>query len=188
MSVLLLVRPIFFLLLCVGPLISFAESEQEMVVHPVTGWAFPVNLGSFQRVSQQVYNGEQTNLSAAYSPVINDSVHISVYVSPVPSFSTGTVSTLSEHFSYEEFRIFDHSPNTRPLAWPELNYAASLNNVENQFAAYDLGGRAERVSLLQLFDYGEWRLKVRVSYRWDNSKKAKIYIDEFMQIYPWPGS
>ncbi len=185
-------RSIFFIVIFFGlaacgsvPTKNVVETTNETFQHKSGMFSFPVYLAGLVRGTVSEFDSGSMDVGASYR-LADNSLLITVYAFPAPPLSDGTTSSLMDHHYYEESAIIEKTPETLKIGWPDTIPMWSDEGVSGALSAYDLAGKGEKVSLLQLYDYGKWRLKFRTTYLAVDSAEASIKIDQFHKEYNWP--
>ncbi len=165
-----------------------ANSESaETYVHRSGLFSFPTSLASLTRTRVTPYDAQANDVGISYKDPGSRLV-ISIYVYPAPKLSDGSPSSLSEHFSAEDAEVLKDTAGTVQDVWPNGLPIWSDEGVPGMLQAYNFGGDGSTTSLLQLYDYGKWRLKFRSTYLNDSSERAEMLIGKVHKAFKWPSS
>jgi hypothetical protein len=160
--------------------------ESSTYKHVSGLFEFPSVIGSFNRVKVTNFNARGSDIGISYRIIPSSSLAATIYVFPTPKLTDGDNADLVSHYYAEESGIISKTSGTKQISWPIDIPQWSDEGVSCTLSAYDLGGMGTMVSILQLCDYGEWRLKFRLSYHIEDAKKSAINIDELHRLFKWP--
>jgi hypothetical protein len=165
-----------------------ANSEaSDTYFHQSGLFSFPSSLASLTRTRITPYDAQANDVGITYKDP-NSRLVISIYAYPAPKLSDGSASSLSEHFSAEDAEVLKDTAGTVQVAWPSSLPVWSDEGVPGVLQAYNFGGDGSTTSLLQLYDYGKWRLKFRSTYLTGSAERAEVLINQVHKAFKWPSS
>lgn len=162
------------------------KNSNHTYVHKSGKFIFPVLLGNLQRNEIKKFDNSGADVGISYSANEKLSLVTTIYVYPTPKNENGERYTLIEHFEGIDQAILSSSPNSRKVKWPDNLPVWSDEGVLGILQAYDLGGSDEVTSLLQIYDYGDWALKFRSTYKASEREKAIEKINALHKEFEWP--
>ena len=171
---------------CTTKEISSEGSQESNTYKHVSGlFEFPSEIGSFKRTKVTNFNDLGTDVGISYQMKSASTLVVTIYAYPTPKLNDGESADLITHYYSEEDGIISQIEGTKQISWPIEIPQWNDEGVSCTLSAYDLGGMEIMVSILQLCDYGEWRLKLRTSYHIDDAKESAINIDELHRLFKW---
>ena len=147
-------------------------------------FSFPTSLASMVREEVKSYDTDGNDVGVTYRDPSSRLV-ITIYAYPAPKLGDGSTSSLSDHFAAEDATILKASDGTAQIDWPRGLPIWSDEGVPGILQAYDFNGNRDTTSILQLYDYGLWRLKFRSTYPNSSAAHAEELIDEVHKAFKW---
>ena len=173
--------------LCFTPLISESQPTVEDDIPSYADFVFPDKIGEFDRQRFEVYEKTTLGVGTLYRSKRDPALTVSVFAFPAPKMPAGNPSTIAEHFASEIGLVLKDRPDSRQINWPNKFVSRNNEGVVAHHAAFELIGLKPEpiISLLQLYDYGEYRLKFRISYLERDLEAPKLIVG-FQNEYPFP--
>ncbi|HPG26121.1 MAG: hypothetical protein H6748_08500 [Spirochaetaceae bacterium] len=147
---------------------------------------FPPLIGRLALIGFQEFDDPSLGAVANYRRIPEDHLIVSVYAYPAPRLEDGTFQPIAEHARDELAALVRYYEGARPIPWPpELAMRAPDGHQVHQAALEiqhpELGGF---YSLLQLLDYGDARLKLRISFPPSDERVAPD-VRAFLAAFPY---
>ena len=149
------------------------------------GLAFPPEIASLSLRNVHVYDDAAHGAVANYRLASADSLIVSVYVYPTPTFEDGSLQSLDAHSQDELRGLLKHYEGAKQVEWPFTGDGPDDMSADFRQAALHIDDeeRGTFYSLLRIVDYGDVRMKFRISYP-PTHQSAALHIESFLRAYP----
>jgi len=149
------------------------------------GFAFPPEVASLSLRNVHVYDDAAYGAVANYRLSSADSLIVSVYVYPTPTFEDGSFQSLDSHSQDELRGLLKYYEGAKQVEWPFTGDGPDDTSVDFRQAALQIDDeeRGTFYSLLRIVDYGDVRIKIRISYP-PTHQSAALHIENFLRAYP----
>jgi hypothetical protein len=151
------------------------------------GFVFPESVAGFSLSKFQIYDDKAAGAGVTYRTPSDSTLLISVFAFPAPKNELGEVLAIADHFAGARAGVLQHSAGSRSIPWPNEYVGYNKGGVVAHHEAFELVGNWDQptISLLQIYDYGEKRLKFRISYG-ASDEIAPPLIEDFHEAFPFP--
>jgi hypothetical protein len=167
--------------------------------HVGAGVLFPDSESGFTRLRIRTYDDKGLDVSAAYNNVdFANPISVTVYVYPAPPLtSVGSPDNVIEgarkmlmdnHFEGVKAGIIEEHPSATLVTDDETSMDFQGQSLYGRSATFNLQERFAGImqpvnSRADIFSFGEWLIKFRISHPASSNEKAQKTIDEFMNVF-----
>jgi len=172
-----------------------AALEPDFIGHSDAGIHFPEKLAGFKRGELKNYDDEGRNLSAAYNRIgFGKLIALTIYIYPAPSLtSIGSPRDVVEsalryqldrEFESVESNLLDAHPGSEALTDFDLEMLFAGETLSGRRGMYSTpNGMGQRglsaISSFELYRFGNWWMKLRITYPQDMQSRCEGAIDKF---------
>jgi hypothetical protein len=168
---------------------STSDPENSRTREEYLGLPVPLQVGQFSRINfvEHELRSEGAGIGASYQARLQSTLLVTIYVFPSPRRPDGTLETFANHFLGERAGVLQYSAGSSSIAWPNSFVNRNDEDVESRHEAFQLPAEdgVPKTSLLHLFDYGERRLKFRMTYD-PRDRQAELLARKFHEDFPFP--
>ncbi len=171
------------------PPVLLPVDEQGAVIHPVSHFAFPPQVGPFERANVKHHDPKGDALSADYT--LAATAVVTVYVYPEPPADGKPGSLLERHFQAMKSGG-SQNPDLRLLSDAPINLTQNGRAYEGRRIMFEYRGsfggvEQELFAKHYLFLLGHHFIQYRVIYPATLDAKVSPLIQSFLNELRWPG-
>jgi len=199
LSVLLVISCAVFVCGCPGRTLNTGGKLVDVEGHTGSGIVFPEKINGFRRVNTIVYDEAGKDVSAGYNlEDFHNQIALTLYVYPGPRLvsigsSDHVIETARRKLTYDHYEVIKAGVvHEHPKA-----VLSGERDLTMWFRGEHLYGRAakftyrqrfahfpqEVISYAEVFAYGKWIIKFRITHPERTENKAQVAIDNFRRAF-----
>jgi len=164
-------------------------NEQGAVLHPASRFAFPAQVGPFERANVKHHDAQGEALSADYT--LAETAVITVYVYPEPPTDAKAGDLLERHVQAMKGAV-GHNPDLRLLSEAPVDVTQNGRAYQGRRLTFEYRGsfggvEQELFAKHYLFLLGRHFIQYRVIYPAAEDVKTSPLIQSFLNDLRWPG-